>query len=307
MGRRFHRGCGPTPGRCTAAVLAIALGAIIQAPAAEPSPRIGVVVMHGKGGGPTKYVAGLASSLEEKGYLVANLEMPWSGNRSYDANVADAESQVESALGALRARGAAKLFIAGHSQGGLFALYFGGQHPVDGVIAIAPGGNVGSPNYRDRLGGSVTQARQLVANGKGNEKTRFIDFEGSRGTYPVVCTPANYLSWFDPEGAMNEVKAVKAMNPRVPVLFIVPTGDYPPLLKAKELMFGALPRHPLTRLYEPDAGHLDAPAASVDEIVRWISEVAAQPAAVVLVAPQKNRAGLERRASQTARSEAPAS
>src|SRR5688572_23963768 len=38
---------------------------------------IGIVIMHGKGGSPTGLVAGLARALEEGGYLVANLEMPW--------------------------------------------------------------------------------------------------------------------------------------------------------------------------------------------------------------------------------------
>jgi pimeloyl-ACP methyl ester carboxylesterase len=268
--------------RAACAALAIALAAILQPSAAE-TPRIGVVVMHGKGGSPTGYVAGLATTLERKGYLVANLEMPWSGRRNYDASVADAESQVEAALEGLRARGAAKLFVAGHSQGGLFALYFGGRHPLDGVIAIAPGGSAGSPAYRERLGGSVAQARALLAEGKGLEKARFLDFEGSKGTYAVVCSPVNYLSWFEPEGAMNEAAAVKSMNPRVPVLFIVPERDYPPLLKVRDSMFASLPRHPLTRLYQPDAGHPDAPQASVAEIMRWIGEVLA--AAGTLAAP----------------------
>jgi len=102
---------------------------------------------------------------------------------------------------------------------------------------------------------------------------------------------------------MNEVAAVQHMNPRVPVLFIVPTGDYPPLLKAKEPMFASLPRHPLTKLYEPDAAHLDAPTASVDEIVRWIGEAVARSDAVVVVAPATLRAGLERPASQLERYE----
>jgi len=35
-----------------------------------------------------------------------------------------------------------------------------------------------------------------------------------------------------------------------------------------------LPKHPLTKLYEPDSGHLDAPYASLDEILRWTKEVA---------------------------------
>jgi hypothetical protein len=39
-------------------------------------------------------------------------------------------------------------------------------------------------------------------------------------------------------------------------------------------MYGALPRHSLTKLYEPNAGHTDAPNASRDEILRWTSQVA---------------------------------
>ena len=145
------------------ALLLVAIGAPVAAE--SPPAAIGVVVMHGKGGSPAKHVAELATGLERKGYLVANLEMPWSGARNYDAPVAAAESEVEAALAELRAKGAARLFIAGHSQGGLFALWFGGRHPLDGIIAIAPGGNVASPTYREKLGDSVSRARQLIAAG----------------------------------------------------------------------------------------------------------------------------------------------
>jgi len=64
------------------------------------------------------------------------------------------------------------------------------------------------------------------------------------------------------------------MNPDVPVLFIVPKEDYPALLKAKQPMFISLPRNPLTRLYEPNSSHLDAPVAALGEIERWANEVA---------------------------------
>jgi pimeloyl-ACP methyl ester carboxylesterase len=242
--------------------------------AQAPSSAIGVVIMHGKGGSPARHVSNLASSLEQKGYLVANLEMPWSGNREYNAAVDVAEKEVDAALDSLRAKGANKVFVAGHSQGGLFAIHYGGKHPVDGVIAIAPGGNVANPIYRKEVGQSVERARKLVAEGKGNEKTSFSDYEGSKGTYTVAATPAAYLTWFDPDGAMNQVKASRAMNPQVPVLFIAPTNDYPGLLKTKQMMFEALPRNPLTRMYEPNSSHIDAPSASRDEIVRWTAEVA---------------------------------
>jgi pimeloyl-ACP methyl ester carboxylesterase len=252
----------------------VALFATVAQPAEAQSPeaKIGVVIMHGKGGSPTRHVADLASFLEAKGYLITNLEMPWSARRQYDVDVGGAEKEVEAALAELRRRGATKLFVAGHSQGGLFALHCGGTHAIDGVVAIAPGGNVGNLIFRQTLGEAVERARKLVAQGKGDEKTTFIDFEGSKGTFPVSATPVAYLSWFRPDGAMNQSDAAKRV--KVPVLFIAPTGDYPGLLKIKQRMFGALPRHPLTKLYEPDSTHLAAPSASRDEILRWTSQVA---------------------------------
>lgn len=269
VARRLRRRLAPT--------LLLALAAFVaHAQAPPPPPKIGVAVLHGKGGSPTGYVADLATYLEANGCRVANLEMPWSGRRNYDVPVAEADRELESALARLRAQGATKLFVAGHSQGGLYALYFGGKHAIDGVVAIAPGGNVASPLFREKLGESLEKARKLVAEGKGEEKTRLLDFEGSRGTYPVIAPPAAYLAWFDPEGAMNQLAAARRMNPRVPVLFVAPKGDYPGLVRVKDTMFGALPRHPLTRLYEPDADHLRAPAAARDEILRWTTEVASR-------------------------------
>ena len=261
--------------RDAAFVLVVIAATIIQPVAAQSPPsKIGIVIMHGKGGSPTKHVAELASSLQEKGYLVTNLEMPWSGRRDYDVNVAGAEKEVESALDGLRANGAANVFIVGHSLGGVFALYVGSKQTVDGIIAIAPGGSVGSPVFREKLGESVEQARKLVAEGKGEDKARFFDFEGAKGTYPIIVKPANYLSWFDPDGAMGQSSALRNVNLRIPVLLIVPKNDYPALRNAKQSLFDGLPKHPLTKLYEPDSNHLGAPSASRDEIMRWTMEVA---------------------------------
>jgi pimeloyl-ACP methyl ester carboxylesterase len=239
-----------------------------------PASEIGIVIMHGKGGLPTKHVGDLASALASKGYLVANLEMPWSSRRNYDVSVSAAETEVKAALEMLRGKGAKKLFVAGHSQGGLFALYFGSQHKTDGIIAVAPGGNVGSNLFREKLSASVEMARKLVADGKADEKNRFFDFESSQGVYPITSSAGVYLTWFDPDGAMNQVAAIKrlgALSPQVPVLYIAPKNDYPGLIKVNPTMFASLPTHPITKLYEPDASHVAAPSASLDEIVRWTS------------------------------------
>jgi pimeloyl-ACP methyl ester carboxylesterase len=239
----------------------------------EPVPTIGIVIMHGKGGSPNKHVSELASSLARQGYAVANIEMPWSGRRNYDVDVTAADKEVAAALETLRGKGVKKLFVAGHSQGGVFALHYGAGHPVDGVIAIAPGGNVGSPLFQEKLGASLAEARELIDKGKGNEIARLYDYEGAKGVYPIATRPAAYLTWFDPNGGMDEMASIRKMSPSVPVLFIVPTNDYPGLQKLKSARFDALPSHPMTVLYEPASSHTGAPSASIDEIARWTAKI----------------------------------
>lgn len=256
---------------CTLLLLTTAL--LVGAPALA---QTGIVIMHGKGGSPDRLVSDLAAGLAGKGMLVANLEMPWSGKRHYDKDVAAAEQEVTAALAGLRSKGAKKLFVAGHSQGAVFALHYASKHPLDGLIIIAPGGNVATNFYQQQVGASVSRARSLVASGKGDERGAFDEYEGGKGNWTVNTTAAIYLTWFDPDGAMNQEKSSRALPQSLPVLHVAPNSDYPALLRAKQAMFAALPKNPLTRLYEPDADHRGAPRASIDEIVRWTNEVAAR-------------------------------
>ncbi len=257
---------------CIMAILAVA--GFSPAAAQTDVPKMGIVVMHGKGGRPDGLVKNLADGLVAKGYLVANLEMPWSGKREYDKNVAAAEQEVTAALIELRAKGAGKVFVAGHSQGGVFALHYAGKHPLDGLILIAPGGNVGSRFYQGKVGGSVSRARDLVASGKGNERSEFDEYESSLTT--VHTTAAIYLTWFDPDGAMNQTNSSRALPASLPVLHVAPTNDYPGLSRVKQEMFNAMPSNPLTRLHEPVATHRNAPTEALEEIARWAAGVAAR-------------------------------
>lgn len=247
---------------------------ITSVPALADAPMMGIVVMHGKGSAPGKAVGSLAGALRDKGYRVANIEMPWSGNRNYDVDTAQAEAEIEAALTKLRSEGAQKVFVAGHSQGGAFALHFAAKGSADGIICMAPGGSVATNVFREKLGETLERARKLVAEGKGSEKARLADFESSKGVYPIVAAPAVYLTWFDPEGAMNTQRAARAARPETPILWLVAKDDYPGLRKANIPLFQKFPTNPLTRMVEPDADHHGAPSASLDEIVRWTTEVA---------------------------------
>jgi len=242
---------------------------------AAAQSAIGFVVLHGKGGRPEGLTAPLDASLQQQGMLVISPEMPWSGKRKYDADVAAAETQITEAVRSLRQRGAAKVFLAGHSQGAVFGLHYASKHPLDGLVLIAPGGNVATNFYRQKVSPSVSKARRLVADGKGNEPGEFEEFEGDKGFWTVRTTAAAYLSWFDPEGAMNQTKSSRALPKTLPVLHVAPTSDYPALLRAKQEMYDDLAT-PLKRLHEPASDHRNAPRDAAAEIARWAVEVAAR-------------------------------
>ena len=260
--------------RALTRLLLAAVTAVLPIAAAAQSESIGIVIMHGKGGSPQRLVIELAKGLEAKGFLVANLEMPWSGKRNYDVTTAKGEEEVAAALADLRAKGAKKVFVCGHSQGGVFALHLAAKVAADGFITIAPGGNVATRFYSEKIGSSLARARQLVAEGKGNVPTPLQDYEGSKDAYEILAVPAAYVTWFDPAGAMDMERAVRVVSPRAPVLWVAPTRDYPGLIKGSLPLYRTLPKNPLTRLYEPNADHRGAPAASVEEVARWTQEVA---------------------------------
>lgn len=256
--------------------IALLLLLVLHAGHTAAQTTLGFVVLHGKGGRPEGLTAPLDASLQQQGMLVISPEMPWSGKRKYDSDVAAAEAQITEAVQSLRQRGAAKVFLAGHSQGAVFGLHYASRHPLDGLILIVPGGNVATNFYRQKVGSSVSQARSLVAARKGGEAGEFDEFEGDKGIWKVRTTAASYLSWFDPEGAMNQTKSSRALPKTLPVLHVAPTSDYPALLRAKQEMYGALAT-PLKRLYEPPSDHRNAPRDAAAEIARWATEVAGKP------------------------------
>lgn len=236
--------------------------------------KIGVVIMHGKGGGPNRHVDVLAKTLTERGFKVANLEMPWSGSRQYDADTAAAVTEIDKALDALRASGAQKLFVGGHSQGAGFAMHYGATHKVAGVVAIAPGGDPASKLLEPLYSSMVSKARDLIDEGKGDEKTAFNDYEGRSRVIPLLTTPKNYFSWFNPDSAMSYSKSAANISSDIPVLWIVPTQEKPGLKKYNVGVYDKISRHSLTKLEEPDADHYAAPTVAIDLVAQWMKDVA---------------------------------
>ena len=124
-----------------ALILLVGVGLSANAPAAD---KIGVVVLHGKWDSPDGHTRGLAQLPGSRG-------VP--RDQSEDAVVRPAclrqrrgrvRGEIDAAIADLRAKGAGKIAILGHSQGASAALYYATLHRVNGIALIALGGQAQS-------------------------------------------------------------------------------------------------------------------------------------------------------------------
>src|SRR5688500_20047890 len=129
----------------------VLLSCVIGLAGAANAAEFGVVLLHGKSGSPSRHIASLASALQGKGYLVSTPNMPWAGNRMYDATFEQAMAQIDREFDSLRQKGAKRLVVAGLSMGANAALGYGASREgLTGVIALAPGH---APERFAKLGG----------------------------------------------------------------------------------------------------------------------------------------------------------
>ena len=187
---------------CALAALA-ALLSIANPSAAAPDARLkgfGIVYLHGKGGLPGGFNGGILSALEDEGALVATPEMPWSLQRRYGATYDQAMEEIDGVVAALRAKGAVRIVVIGHSLGANAAIGYAARHPdLAGVVALAPGHLPETGRLRSFVAEAVARAKSLIAEGEGDKPQTFPDMaEG----IPLIATASSavYLSMFDPDG-----------------------------------------------------------------------------------------------------------
>lgn len=233
---------------------------------------VGIVLIHGKWGNPSSGIAVLSQALTNKGYRVSTPIMPWSDQRNYDADYPTALAEIENSAQALRQQGAKKILVGGHSFGANAAIaYAGSGREVDGILAIAPGHVPDLMSFRNALGDSVTKARQMISDGKGNEADTFDDL--NQGQLKSIHTRANiYLSYFDPEGmGAMPLNAAKLKRP-VPLLWVV--GNTDTILKQGEAyVFNRIPPHPHNKYLIIEGTHKNTPTRAATHIVEWIASL----------------------------------
>ena len=238
--------------------------------AAEPA---GVILLHGKEGSPNaKYYGSFVSTLMREGFLVRTPEMPWSRGRALNRSFETAMEEVDDVVKELRAAGAKKIFIAGHSLGANATLYYGTRSSVDGVLAIAPGHVPELKGFQERLGDSVERARRMIQTGHGDERASFTDTNQGKD-FAVQTTAQIYLSYMDPAGHAVMPKNAAALKPGCPLLWVIGTND-PMYERGPSYAFErAPPSHPLNKYLVVRSNHLNTPEAATGEIVVWLKAV----------------------------------
>jgi pimeloyl-ACP methyl ester carboxylesterase len=253
-------------------VLALGLVAVLAAasPLAAASLRgMGVVFLHGKGVWPGAFDGGIPSALEAEGAKVVSPEMPWSLRRMYGATFDQAMAEIDAAVATLKARGATRIVIIGHSLGANAALGYAAQrHSVVAVVALAPGHLPETAEMRSRTQSAIAEARQLVSAGH-QEKRSWPDMVQGVPTF-CTATPSVYISWFDPNGPAVIPKNVAALN-GTPLLWVV--GNFDPISSRGPQYAFSRAKNPANRYVSVLATHLTTSLMARGQVVDWLKSL----------------------------------
>ena len=144
--------------------LVLAAAAPLQAASLQ---GMGVVFLHGKGMWPGAFDGGIPGALEAEGAQVVSPEMPWSFTRMYGATFEQAMTEIDAAVAGLKAKGAIRIVVIGHSLGANAAIgYAARRSVVAAVVAIAPGHLPETAEMRARTHDALAEARQMYAAGE---------------------------------------------------------------------------------------------------------------------------------------------
>ena len=268
--------------RLVAIVVVLALTAFMaplsplrSALAAPELQGFGIVFLHGKGSWAGGFDGGILSSLEGEGALVAKPEMPWSFHRRYAATYEEAMAEIDAVVAGLRAKGASRIVVIGHSLGANAAIGYAARHPeIAGVVALAPGHLPEAEPLRSHVADAVARAKELIAAGQGNVPQEFPDMAQSI-PLGATATPVVYLSYFDPDGPAvipKNAAAIGAQPRPVPLLWVA--GKLDPIdRRGADYAFNAAAKNPKSKYLEVFAGHLTTPLIAHKQVVEWINSL----------------------------------
>jgi pimeloyl-ACP methyl ester carboxylesterase len=252
------------------AFVVVALSAVATPVRAGSLQGTGVVFLHGKGVWTGAFDGGIPAALEAEGAVVASPEMPWSFGRMYGATYDEAMREIDAAVAGLKAKGASRIIVIGHSLGANAAIgYAARRSVVAAVVAMSPGHLPETDELRSRTADAIVEARRLLAAGDKSPHTWPDRIQGIP-TF-ATATPAVYLSMFDPNGPAVIPKNAASLR-GIPFLWVV--GNLDPIYsRGREYAFARAPKNPKSRYIEVTATHLTTPRAAHALVVEWVKSL----------------------------------
>ena len=234
--------------------------------------KLGVLLMHGKMGSASDSspVGELADYLRGKDIIVLAPDMPWSEDREFDKSYEDAMLEIDGLVNKLKAEGATKVVVGGHSIGANAAIGYGSRREgLVGILAIAPGHVPDIGGYQRRIDHDYRRAQAMVDAGKGKEEEDFKD-RNQCSNSEIEMTAEIYLSWFDPEGPAVMPENMFGLKPNTPVMWIIGEDDRMNQ-RGPEYAFENAPEHPNNAYVVVEGGHKETPEYGRENIFNWLN------------------------------------
>lgn len=261
--------------KCVAIGIALLVTFFTQSSFAQAeSKNIGIVLIHGKWGNPTGNIKPLADALRSNGYRVATPLMPWSLKRGYDKPYQDAISELDEIVSTFKSRGVSRIYVIGTSFGanGSIAYAAYGKHPIDGVVAIAPGQITDHPNFSKNFARDVAIARDKVKAGMGDEVANYTDTNAGLKK-PIDMKASTFLSYFDPSGMGAISISSKKVTQKIPLMVLIGGSHDIAVPLGKNYFFSNWSEHPKNIYATLDgAEHFTAPEFAIDPILKWLAD-----------------------------------
>lgn len=238
------------------------------------SKNVGIILIHGKWGNPTGNIKSLADALRSNGYRVATPLMPWSVKRGYDKSYQEAIGELDEIVSSFKTRGISRVFVIGTSFGanGSIAYAAYGKHPIDGVVAIAPGHIIDLPRFSKIYSKDLAVAGEMIKAGKGDEIGNFLDSNaGKRQQFDMKAS--TYWSYFDPNGMGSMSISSKKITQKIPLLVLIGGQHDIAAPLGKEYIYANWPEHPKSMYTTLEgAEHFTAPEFAIDPILKWLAD-----------------------------------
>lgn len=188
---------------------------------------------------------------------------------------------IQAALAYVRARGYKTTHLSGHSLGASKVAYFAhitAQANLASLIFLAPADMQGMAKADAQYERDIAAAREMIAQGKGDEIMPFIvwgDSYLSASTYMSISGPESHVAFPFHLHAPEELKTISGIT--LPMLAIMGSADFAASIPVPEALdifkkaCVASPRAEAVLLGEANHGYVGYEQKCADEVVRWVN------------------------------------